>query len=169
MGTDTVDGFAAALSTADVDCTRTTATDFEAVLDDVVDAPAVGAPLGIDGVSVDDTAVELPPTPRLLEDAETGVTRVHAGIVEYGTFVVQADEAGTEPVSLYPRTHVGVVRASDLHEDVRSVTSWLGDEFEAGRDSAILATGASATADMGELVTGVHGPQTVHAVILTDR
>lgn len=169
MGTDTIDGFAAALSTVDVDCTRTGAADFEAALDDVVDAPAVGAPLGIEGVSLDDTVVELPPTPRLLDDAETGVTRVHAGIVEYGTFVIQADEAGTEPVSLYPRTHVGVVRASDLHEDVRSVGSWLDGEFGAGRDSAILATGASATADMGELVSGVHGPQTVHAVVVTDR
>jgi L-lactate dehydrogenase complex protein LldG len=169
MGTDTTDGFAAALSAADVECTRTVAADFAAILDDVVDAPAVGAPLGIDGVSLDDTVVELPPTPRLLQEAEIGVTRVRAGIVEYGTFVVQADEAGTEPVSLYPRTHVGVVRASDLHQDVRSVASWLGDEFEAGRDSAVLATGASATADMGELVTGVHGPQTVHAVVVTDR
>ncbi|MFB6268738.1 MAG: lactate utilization protein C, partial [Halobacterium sp.] len=34
---------------------------------------------------------------------------------------------------------------------------------------AVLATGASATADMGEIVTGVHGPQSVHAVVITDR
>ncbi|WP_331713952.1 LUD domain-containing protein [Halobacterium sp. CBA1126] len=72
-------------------------------------------------------------------------------------------------MSLYPRTHVGVVRASDLHADVEATAAWLHDEFDAGRDSAVLATGASATADMGELVHGVHGPQDVHAVVVTDR
>jgi L-lactate dehydrogenase complex protein LldG len=169
MATDSIDGFADALAGADVDCTRTSAADLEAVLERVVDAPAVGAPLDIEGVSLADTDVQLPPTPQLLADAETGVTRVHGGIVEHGTFVVQADDAGTEPVSLYPTNHVGVVCASDLHADVESTAVWLREEFDAGRDSAVLATGASATADMGEIVTGVHGPQTVHAVIVTDR
>jgi L-lactate dehydrogenase complex protein LldG len=169
MRTDTIDEFAASLDGADVACTRTEAADLAAVLDDVVDDPAVGAPLGIDGVSLEDTTVQTPPTPQLLSDAATGVTRVHGGIVEYGSFVIQADEAGTEPVSLYPREHVGVVCASDLHDNVHAAVDWLGDEFDAGRDTAVLATGPSATADMGELVTGVHGPQTVHAVVVTDR
>lgn len=169
MTTDSIARFADALDGADVECTRTAAADFESVLDDVVEGPAVGAPLGIDGVSLDDTDVEVPPTPRLLSEAATGVTRVAGGIIEHGTFVIQADEAGTEPVSLYPRDHVGVVCASDLHADVESTAAWLREEFESGRDSAVLATGASATADMGEIVTGVHGPQSVHAVVITDR
>lgn len=168
MRTDTIDRLTDSLSGADVACTRVEAAEFADALDDVVEQPAVGVPLGIDGVSLDDTDVEMPPTPRRLREAETGVTRVH-GIVDYGTFVIQADEAGAEPVSLYPTTHVGVVRASDLHENVEETASWLGEEFDAGRDSAVLATGASATADMGELVSGVHGPQRVHAVVLTDR
>lgn len=169
MRTDTTDDFDASLAAADVPCTRIETAEFDATLREVVEPPAVGAPLGIDGVSLEGTDVELSPTPRQLANAETGVTRVHGGIVEHGTFVLQSDEAGTEPVSLYPRTHVGVVRASDLHEDVESVASWLREEFAAGRDSAILATGASATADMGKIVQGVHGPQTVHAVVLTDQ
>ncbi|WP_280587917.1 LUD domain-containing protein [Halorubrum sp. Boch-26] len=168
MRTDTIDRFAASLSGADASCTRVEAAGLPDALDDVVEQPAVGVPLGIDGVSLEDTDVEMRPTPRLLRESETGVTRVH-GIVDYGTFVIQADEAGTEPVSLYPTTHLGVVCASDLHESVEETASWLGEEFDEGRDSAVLATGASATADMGELVSGVHGPQRVHAVVLTDR
>lgn len=169
MRTDTIDSFASSLAAADVACTRVESAEFETTVGEVIDTPAVGAPLGIDGVTLDDTDVQVPPTPRLLDDAETGVTRVHGGVVEHGTFVIQSDTAGTEPVSLYPRTHVGVIRASDLHADVDATASWLHGEFDDGRDSAVLATGASATADMGELVHGVHGPQTVHAVVLTDR
>ncbi|MFB6362014.1 MAG: LUD domain-containing protein, partial [Halobacteriales archaeon] len=45
---------------------------------------------------------------------------------------------------------------------------WLAGEFDAGRRSAVLTTGPSATADMGELVTGVHGPGDVHVVAVTD-
>lgn len=169
MVADITERFASSMAAANVDSTRVEAAAFEAALEEVVESPAVGAPLGIEGVSLEDTEVTVPPTPRLLMDAETGVTRVHGGIAEHGTFVIQSDADGTEPVSLYPRTHVGVVRASDLHEDVESVAAWLDEEFDAGRDSAILATGASATADMGELVRGVHGPQTVHAIVITDR
>lgn len=168
MRTDTIDRFADSLSGADVACTRVEAAALPDALDDVIERPAVGVPLGIDAISLDDTDIEVPPTPRLLRESETGVTRAH-GIVDYGTFVIQADEAGTEPVSLYPSTHVGVVCASDLHENIEETASWLGEEFDEGRDSAVLATGASATADMGELVSGVHGPQRVHAVVLTDR
>lgn len=168
MATDSTERLASSLADAGVECTRVEAGGFEAALDDAVDAPAVGAPLDVEGVSLEDTVVEVPPTPRRLDGAETGVTRVHGGVVEHGSFVVRSDAAGTEPVSLYPRKHVGVLRASDLYEDVDAAASWLREAFEDGR-SAVLATGASSTADMGELVEGVHGPQTVHAVVLTDR
>ena len=45
----------------------------------------------------------------------------------------------------------------------------LAEEFDAGLDSQVLATGPSATGDMGSLVRGVHGPQEVHVAILEDR
>ncbi|WP_435146071.1 LUD domain-containing protein [Halobaculum sp. P14] len=169
MATDTTTRFASALETAGVECTRTETAGFESALADAVEGTAVGAPLGIDGVSLDGTAVTTPPTPRLLQEADTGVTRVGGGVAEHGSFLIQSDAAGTEPVSLYPRKHVGVVRASDVHDTLDDALTWLGSEFRAGRDSAIVATGVSATADMGELVEGVHGPQAVHALVLTDR
>jgi L-lactate dehydrogenase complex protein LldG len=169
MRTDTIDSFASSLSAAGIEYTLTTTEEFEASLSAVIDPPAVGVPLDLDGLSFDDTAVQTPPTPRLLLEAETGVTRVHGGITEHGSFVIQSDAAGTEPVSLYPRKHVGVLRGSDLREDFRATASWLGEEFHSGRGSAVVATGASATADMGTIVDGVHGPQDVHAVVLKDQ
>ncbi|MFB6091806.1 MAG: LUD domain-containing protein [Haloquadratum sp.] len=169
MTTDPTESFASALADAGVGCTVTTASGFDETVAEAIERPAVGAPLGLDAVSLAETDVTVPPTPRLLEAAETGVTRAHAGIVEHGSFVIRSDEAGTEPVSLYPRKHVGVLRASDLTGSFASAAPWLDDELRAGPGSAVVATGPSATADMGEIVNGVHGPQDVHAVVLSDR
>ncbi|WP_343749365.1 LUD domain-containing protein, partial [Halarchaeum salinum] len=115
-----------------------------------------------------DTAVETPPTPRLLREAQTGVTPAGKAIAEYGTLVVDADRAGAEPVSLYPPTHVVVVRESDILPDVASATGYLGERFAAGK-SSVFATGVSSTGDMGALVEGVHGPKYVHVIVLEEQ
>lgn len=69
-------------------------------------------------------------------------------------------------MSLYPERHVAILREEELHADMDEAFAWLGEEFAAGRDSYVFATGASATADMGEMVEGVHGPAEVHVVVL---
>lgn len=169
MSTEPVPQFRAALGERDVGCTVTTAADASAALAEVVAEPAVGTPLGIDGVSLADGGVERDPSPSQLRDAATGVTPVRKAIAAHGTIVVPSDAAGSEPVSLYPPRHVGVVRASDLLPDLESTTDWLADAVVGDRESAVLATGASATGDMGALVEGVHGPATVHVVVVEDR
>lgn len=169
MTADTVSRFASSLSGVGVGLTRTTAAEFATTLDGETEPPAVGAPLGIEGVSLEAADVNTDPTNGELREAETGVTRAEKGIAEYGTLVIQSDEAGTEPMALYPPNHVAVLRESDVVGDVGEALTWLGEEFDAGRDSAVFATGVSATADMGELVFGVHGPVAVHVVLLTDR
>ena len=169
MTTDIVSRFETSLSGVGVGLTRTTAAEFADTLEAEIERPAVGAPLGIEGVSLADVDVNTDPTTRELREAATGVTRVGKGVAEYGTLVVQTDEAGTEPMALYPPTHLAVLRGSDVVGDVGEALSWLGEEFDAGRDSAVFATGVSATADMGELVYGVHGPVNVHVILLTDR
>jgi L-lactate dehydrogenase complex protein LldG len=167
--TDTVSRFESSLSGVGVDLTRTEAAGFASALEGLIEPPAVGAPLGIDGLSLTDAGVNTEPTSGELGEAQTGVTRVGKGIASYGTLVLQSDAGGTEPTALYPPTHVGVLRESDVVEDVASALDWLGGEFEAGRDSVVFATGASATADMGELVFGVHGPVDVNVLLVTDR
>lgn len=169
MSTETLGRFEAALGDLDVACTRVAVDGLESAIAEAVEPPAVGAPLGVDGVSLADAGVTTEPTPRELEAAETGVARAGAGIAEYGTLVVQSDPRGTEPVSLYPPTHVAVLRSSDVLPDVRAALSWLDEEFAAGRDSAVFATGPSKTADMGDLVYGAHGPKRVHVLLVTDR
>ncbi|WP_435118730.1 LUD domain-containing protein [Halolamina sp. C58] len=171
--------FTDALDGLGVGWTRTTAAEFPAAMADAVEQPAVGTPLPFDGVSLPE-AVTVPPTPGELDAATTGVTPAFGGIADYGTVVVESRPEGDELVSLYPERHVAVLRESGLVAGVDGGSSAAGagvdeaaddlrDRIETDRGSAVLATGASATADMGATVTGVHGPREVHVIVLTDR
>ena len=168
MSTDLLSTFESSLAGVATAHT-TTAAAFVETLTGIVEAPALGTPLPYDGVTLDDTGVETEFSPSDLEAASTGVTAASVGIADYGTVTIPSGSAGEELVSLYTPTHVAVVAASDVVAGMPEAYDRLGEEFEAGRDTQILATGASATADMGTLVQGVHGPHETHVVILEDR
>jgi L-lactate dehydrogenase complex protein LldG len=102
-----------------------------------------------------------------LEAARTGVTAALLAVADYGT-VVLGHDGETEAVSLLSRRHVAVVRAADLVPDMKAAFRRLGHLLRTRASSLILATGPSATADMGELVRGAHGPEHVHVLILEE-
>lgn len=160
-----VETFEASLDALDVTRTRTTPGGLDDALREAVIEPVVGAPLPFEGLSLPDW-IPVHPTARELNEARTGVTGAGGGIAEYGTLIVQSRAGGDEPVSLYPERHVAVVRATDLVAGVPEALEFLGEEFDSGMDSAVFATGMSATGDMGELVRGVHGPREVHVVVV---
>jgi len=168
MPPNLLEPFEAALDGLGVSHERTPAEDLPEAVTTAVKEPAVAAELPWDDLSLDAAPVDRAPTPTALQSAETGVTAAGVGIADAGSIIIQSRPGGDEPVSLYPPLHVAILRASDLVASVRDAMTWLADEFEAGRQSAVLTTGPSATADMGELVTGVHGPGTVHVVTVTD-
>jgi L-lactate dehydrogenase complex protein LldG len=165
--TGLVETFEASLDGLDVTSVRTTPDGLADALADAVVDPVVGSALPYEGLSLPDW-IPIHPTARELRAARTGVTGVGGAIAEYGTLIVQSRPGGDEPVSLYPERHVAVLRATDLVAGVPEALEFLGGEFAAGRDSAVFATGMSATADMGESVRGVHGPREVHVVIVED-
>lgn len=196
MTTDPVGTFADALRDHDASLTRTDPGGFADALADLVEPPAVGAPLPFDDVSLDDVSlgdasieevspdrappgdasldetspggagVETELTTAAVRDAATGVCAAGFAVAETGSVVLQPTARGEEPVSLFPGRHVVVVREADLVPDVATAFDRLAGEFAAGRDDAVLATGPSATADMGELVQGVHGPTEVHVLLV---
>lgn len=175
MTTDVVATFRSSLDALDVAWTRTDVAGFGATLAAVVgsDRPAVGAPLRFDGPGDDERSlddaypdwVDTRPTSAALADAVTGVTAAAFAVADYGSVVVTHDGSGTEPVSLYPDRHVAVVRAADVVPDMPAAFDRLGPLLRDGA-TAVLATGPSATADMGALVRGAHGPADVHVVVL---
>jgi L-lactate dehydrogenase complex protein LldG len=163
------DEFAAAVRETGASVTHTSASAAGEEIATLVDAPAVGTPLPFDDVSYEGTIVEPEPTGVDLADAETSVTAGTLGIADYGSVVLEETGAGEELLSLYAETHVVVVAASDVVPDMPAAFDALDGRFEAAKTDAIIATGPSATADMGAVVTGVHGPGEVHVVVLEDR
>lgn len=159
--------FTDALGSLGVDVTPTTAEGFAADLSGAVEPPAVGTALPFDGVSLADTAVDVDPTTAALEAASTGVTAAEFAIAAYGSVVVRPTAAGEGAVSLFVDHHVAVVAASDLVADMDAGVERLAEIAVDGE--AIVATGPSATADMGELVRGAHGPASVHVLLVEDR
>lgn len=162
----TVETFEHALDGLAVETTRLAPETFEEVLEEVITEPTVGARPAVEGVSLEDTSVVLDPTPRQLEEAVTGVTGAVLGIADYGSVVLSSTPDGTEPVSLFCDEHVVVLDAEDVVPDMPTAIDWMAANVGDARESAIIATGPSATADMGALVRGAHGPKRVHVLIV---
>jgi L-lactate dehydrogenase complex protein LldG len=172
MSTDIVAQFAdSAMETVD-SCTRTDADGFEETIADLAAEPAVGAPLTSESVSLADTVVDTDPSVEALSNAETGVVQAGTAIAEYGTITVESRPGGDELVSLYPPRHVVVVETEDIVPDTDEAFDRFETQVREARAngtagaSRVLATGPSSTADMGALVSGVHGPTEVHIVVV---
>ncbi|MFB6244425.1 MAG: lactate utilization protein C [Halobaculum sp.] len=164
---DLYDAFAEEAATYGVELTRVDVSTgaVRETLAEVIEQPAVGAPLPWEEVSLP-ASVTTEPTPAELTEATTGVTAASFAVAEYGSVILAATPDGSEPASLFPDLHVFVLDAADIVPDMRATFERLGDQFRADRSSAILATGPSATADMGALVQGAHGPERVHGVVI---
>ncbi|HKL30111.1 MAG TPA: LUD domain-containing protein [Natrialbaceae archaeon] len=164
MDVDVTGAFTDALETRDVTWSRATPEAFESTLGDAIEEPAVGTPLPFEGVSLPETVTVDPSTDELAE-ATTGVTAAAFGVADYGSLVLRIDDAGGEPLSLWPERHVAVLDEREILPDMASAIERMAEGTEAG-ESFVVATGPSATADMGALVQGAHGPKTVHAILL---
>ena len=148
-----------------VELTEASPGEVAAAIASAIDPPAVGTPLPWDDVELPD-GVETDPTPADIEGATTGVTAASLAIADYGSVVLRMDEAGSEPVSLFEDLHVAVLREADIVPDMQAAFEWFGEQLRETRGSAIIATGPSATADMGALVQGAHGPKHVEVIVV---
>lgn len=166
MATESEVSFGASLDELGVSLTRVEPSGFADAVSEAIEPPAVGVELAEMGVSLEATPVTVDPTPADVRDATTGVTAAVLGIGEYGTTVLPADGSGSEFVGLFVDRHVVVLRESALVDDMETAVERLGDRFREDRGDFILATGPSATADMGALVKGAHGPSDVHVIVL---
>lgn len=103
-------------------------------------------------------------------DVDCGITGVHVALAETGTLVVFSDAENSRGLSLAPPIHVAVVRKSDILPDMLDLWAQLkGIPNTELPSNMVFITGPSKTADIeGELVTGVHGPESVH-IFLVDE
>jgi len=167
MSTGTVTSFEQSLDRLGVTWTHTSPHALDDTLAAICTNPTIG-------VELQDTEVTLPswvntqPTPADLDAAATSITAAALGIASYGSVVLQGVPEGIEPVSVFGDHHVAILRADDIVPDMSDAFEWLGTAIRGGNESAIIATGPSATADMGALVKGAHGPKSVHVVMLDE-
>jgi L-lactate dehydrogenase complex protein LldG len=168
MDADVTDTFTDALDTREVTWTRTTPEEFESAIEGAIEGPAVGTQPPFEGVSLPD-AVAVDPSTDELAAATTGVTPAAFGVADYGSIVLRIDESGGEPLSLWPERHVAVLDADEILPDMGAAIDRLAEGVSGDGGSFVVTTGPSATADMGALVQGAHGPKTVHAVLLEGR
>ncbi|WP_102959485.1 LutC/YkgG family protein [Mangrovicella endophytica] len=116
-------------------------------------APLAGLDWHSAGISVTETV-----------DEGVAVTFVETGIAETASLVVRSGPASAILDSILPLHHVAVLPASGIVRHLDEAFSPA--DLKAGRN-VMIVTGPSGTTDIeGNLVIGVHGPRTLHVVIV---
>lgn len=165
MDAATVETFQAACADLDVSTSKCTPEDLPDTVAEVIESPAVTTALteSLAGLSVERITTD--PTKAELERAVTGVSAAGLGVATSGSILLESSPEGSELIALYPRRHVAVLEVANIVPDLERAFREIGPMLADGGD-VVLATGPSATADMGDLVIGAHGPREVHVVLV---
>ena len=113
-----------------------------------------------------DSRVVADPTPDEMVHSAAGVTEAFAGVASTGSVCVDVGYERTGVVSLLAPLQIAVVAAETIVPKPRDLfRSDILDGKGLKRDF-VFVTGPSATADMGPLVRGVHGPHKLHIIVV---
>ncbi len=102
-------------------------------------------------------------------EAEIGVTGVDYAIAETGSCVLLPGKGVSRLVSLLPPVHVALVEVGQVLPSLDELFTLQRHEFLQDNPGSYMniITGPSRSADIEyTLVTGVHGPDEVHMVLL---
>lgn len=103
---------------------------------------------------------------KIIAETYTGITGAFAGVARTGSVCVSIDKSFGAAASLFTRKHICVLDAKIIVERPRDVFDIENsNELNSIRDFVFIS-GPSATADMGELVRGVHGPGEFHIIVV---
>lgn len=113
-----------------------------------------------------DSRVIAEPDSEQMVHSAVGVTEAFAGVARTGSLCVDVNYRHTNVVSLLAPLHIVVLAAETIVPRLRDV--FLGDVMggEGLTRDFVFITGPSATADMGPLVRGVHGPHRLHVIVV---
>jgi L-lactate dehydrogenase complex protein LldG len=109
--------------------------------------------------------------PHVIDQCSVGVTGIAKAIAQTGTLIEVSTNDAVRLVSALPRTHIGVVRASDILEELADAAAHVRASFEANPRNCVVSflSGPSRTGDIEMILTlGVHGPEAAHAIIIED-
>ena len=105
--------------------------------------------------------------------AGAGITGVDFALAETGSLVLTSFTEGSQLTSLAPPVHIALYRRSQLRATLDEVLKELPVSRDPARPSParslVFVSGTSRTADIEQiLVRGVHGPGSVHAILVED-
>ncbi len=107
------------------------------------------------------------PTEEELRCSEIGVTEAFAGVARTGSVCISVNHGMNGPMSLLAPYQIAVLAAENLVPSPRDLFSSQYLDGKGLTRDFVFVTGPSATADMGPLVRGVHGPHKLHIILLT--
>ncbi len=130
-------------------------------------APPISLPPGLLDGFREESNVIAAPSGEELKTVRTGVTEAFCGVASTGSVCVSLAEGMAGPISMLTRMHIVLLDARTIVPRPRDLFSPQGGHAVASRSGSFtFITGPSATADMGPLVRGVHGPGRLHIMIL---
>lgn len=143
------------------------------VLPTTLGARSVVVPQGVDsswvaalsGVDVRTDSRDAPLSAAELDQVDAVLTAARVAVAETGTIVLDGEpDQGRRAISLIPDVHVCVVRADQVVQTVPEAVRLLDT---APTRPLTWISGPSATSDIElERVEGVHGPRTLHVLLL---
>jgi L-lactate dehydrogenase complex protein LldG len=106
------------------------------------------------------------PTKALISQIKVGITDAFCAVADTGSVCVSITNSLSGIISMLVSKHIVIVdsktivpRPMDIFSDEYLINEKLKCTFS-------IITGPSATADMGPLVRGVHGPGKLHIIVL---
>ena len=105
--------------------------------------------------------------------ADAGITGVDFALAETGSLVLTSLTEGSQLASLAPPVHIALYRRSQIRASLDEVLQNLPVSREPGSlspaRSVVFVSGTSRTADIEQiLIRGVHGPRSVHAILVEE-
>jgi L-lactate dehydrogenase complex protein LldG len=106
------------------------------------------------------------PSDEQLARADVGITEAFAGVASSGSICVALGTPLTAAASLLMPLHIVLLAAKRIVARPRDLFDGKCLGGEGLQRNLVFITGPSATADMGPLVRGVHGPHRLHILLL---
>lgn len=106
------------------------------------------------------------PSDEQLSKAQVGVSGAFAGVASAGSVCIALGPPLAGAASLLMPLHIVLLPVSRIVARPRDLFDPSCLDGEGLRRNLVLITGPSATADMGPLVRGVHGPHRLQIVLL---
>ncbi len=113
-----------------------------------------------------DPRVRVDASPEEMVNSAAGVTEAFAGVASTGSVCIDISYQRTGMVSLLTPLQIAIVAAEAIVPQPRDLFRRDVLGARGMERDFVFVTGPSATADMGPLVRGVHGPHKLNIIVL---